>query len=82
MRLRMSSMFSSYRVGFSPTTRRMLRTIPGVQPRDSNCFRGMRIAAEAIAISITLQEAEGRKAVWMYGTTTITVSDQIHFNFY
>jgi hypothetical protein len=27
----------------------------------------MRIAAEAIAISITLLEAEGRKAVWMYG---------------
>jgi hypothetical protein len=42
----------------------------------------MRIAAEAIAISITLRKAKGRKAMWMYGTTTITVSDQIHFNFY
>ena len=54
-------MFSLYRVGFSPTTRRMRLAMPGVQPRDSNCDRGMRIAAEAIAISITLQEGRMQK---------------------
>jgi hypothetical protein len=42
----------------------------------------MRIAAEAIAISIALRKAEGRKAMWMYGTATITTFQQYPFQLF